>query len=236
MHSTLTIALVTVLGVAVLGCRGGDSDDPGAASDAVSDANPFFTESELPFSLPPFDRIEDRHYRPAFERGMADHLGEIEAIASADTPPTLENTIMAMERSGRLLARVANVFFALSSADTNDVLDEIEAEVAPRLSAHNDAILPNAQLFARVKTLYDARDTLELDPETRRLVEKHYIDLIRAGAQLSDADKAQLTEINAELATLETTFGQHDHSVAIWEDKAIGLRLDILVFDALDLG
>ena len=209
MHSTLTIALVTVLGVAVLGCRGGDSDDPGAASDAVRDANPFFTESELPFSLPPFDRIEGRHYRPAFERGMADHLGEIEAIASADTPPTLENTIMAMERSGRLLARVANVFFALSSADTNDVLDEIEAEVAPRLSAHNDAILLNAQLFARVKTLYDARDTLELDPETRRLVEKHYIDLIRAGAQLSDADKAQLTEINAELATLETTFGQH---------------------------
>ena len=209
MHSTLTIALVTVLGVAVLGCRGGDSDDPGAASDAVSDANPFFTESELPFSLPPFDRIEDRHYRPAFERGMADHLGEIEAIASADTSPTLENTIMAMERSGRLLARVANVFFALSSADTNDVLDEIEAEVAPRLSAHNDAILLNAQLFARVKTLYDARDTLDLDPETRRLVEKHYTDLVRAGAQLSDADKAQLTEINAELATLETTFSQH---------------------------
>ncbi|HCE03261.1 MAG TPA: dipeptidyl carboxypeptidase II [Acidobacteria bacterium] len=209
MHSTLTIALVTVLGVAVLGCRGGDSDDSGAASDAVSDPNPFFTESELPFRLPPFDRIEDRHYRPAFERGMADHLGEIEAIASADTSPTLENTIMAMERSGRLLARVANVFFALSSADTNDVLDEIEAEVAPRLSAHNDAILLNAQLFARVKTLYDARDTLELDPETRRLVEQHYIDLVRAGAQLSDADKAQLTEINAELATLETTFGQH---------------------------
>ena len=81
MHSTLTIALVTVLGVAVLACRGGDSDGPGAVSDAVSDANPFFTESELPFSLPPFDRIEDRHYRPAFERGMADHLGEIEAIA-----------------------------------------------------------------------------------------------------------------------------------------------------------
>lgn len=209
MHSTLTIALVTVLGVAVLGCRGGDSDDPGAASDAVSDANPLFTESELPFSLPPFDRIEDRHYRPAFERGMADHLDEIEAIASADTSPTPENTIMAMERSGRLLARVANVFFALSSADTNDVLDEIEAEVAPRLSAHNDAILLNAQLFARVKTLYDTRDTLELDPETHRLVEKHYIDLVRAGAQLSDADKAQLTEINAELATLETTFGQH---------------------------
>jgi peptidyl-dipeptidase Dcp len=205
MHSTLTIALVTVLGVAVLACRGGDSDDPGA----VSDANPFFTESELPFRLPPFDRIEDRHYRPAFERGMADHLGEIEAIASADTSPTLENTIIAMERSGRLLARVTNVFFALSSADTNDVLDEIETEVAPRLSAHNDAILLNAQLFARVKTLYDARDTLDLDPETRRLVEKHYTDFVRAGAQLSDADKAQLTEINAELATLETTFSQH---------------------------
>jgi len=174
MHSILTIALVTVLGVAVLGCRGGDFDDSGAASDAVSDVNPFFTESDLPFSLPPFDRIEDRHYRPAFERGMADHLDEIEAIASADTSPTLENTSMAMERSGRLLARVSNVFFALSSADTNDVLDEIEAEVAPRLSAHNDAILLNAQLFARVKTLYDARDTLDLDSETRRLAREWY--------------------------------------------------------------
>ena len=209
MHSILMIALVTVLGVAVLGCRGGDFDDSGAASDAVSDVNPFFTESELPFSLPPFDRIEDRHYRPAFERGMADHLDEVEAIASADTSPTLENTSMAMERSGRLLARVSNVFFALSSADTNDVLDEIEAEVAPRLSAHNDAILLNAQLFARVKTLYGARDTLDLDPESRRLVEKHYTDFVRAGAELSDADKAQLTKINAELASLETSFSQH---------------------------
>jgi peptidyl-dipeptidase Dcp len=140
---------------------------------------------------------------------MADQLVEIEAIANTADTPTFENTVVQMERSGRLLTRVANVFFGLTSADTNDVLDAIEVEIAPTLSAHNDQILLNDTLFARVKTLYDERDGLDLDAEARRLVEEYYTDFVRAGAQVSAAEKERLKAINAELATLGTAFSQN---------------------------
>ena len=202
MSSTFILTLLASLGLAVLGCAGTATED--AAS-----ANPFFAESSLPFALPPFDQIDDAHYRPAFERGMADQLVEIEAIANTADTPTFENTVVQMERSGRLLTRVANVFFGLTSADANDVLDAIEAEIAPTLSAHNDQILLNDTLFARVKTLYDERDGLDLDAEARRLVEEYYTDFVRAGAQVSAAEKERLKAINAELATLGTAFSQN---------------------------
>ena len=202
MSSTFILTLLASLGLVVLGCAGTATED--AAS-----ANPFFAESSLPFALPPFDQIDDAHYRPAFERGMADQLVEIEAIANTADTPTFENTVVQMERSGRLLTRVANVFFGLTSADTNDVLDAIEAEIAPTLSAHNDQILLNDTLFARVKTLYDERDGLDLDAEARRLVEEYYTDFVRAGAQVSAAEKERLKAINAELATLGTAFSQN---------------------------
>ena len=202
MSSTFILTLLASLGLAVLGCAGTATED--AAS-----ANPFFAESSLPFALPPFDQIDDAHYRPAFERGMADQLVEIEAIANTADTPTFENTVVQMERSGQLLTRVANVFFGLTSADTNDVLDAIEAEIAPTLSAHNDQILLNDTLFARVKTLYDERDGLDLDAEARRLVEEYYTDFVRAGAQVSAAEKERLKAINAELATLGTAFSQN---------------------------
>ena len=202
MSSTFILTLLASLGLAVLGCAGTATED--AAS-----ANPFFAESSLPFALPPFDQIDDAHYRPAFERGMADQLVEIEAIANTADTPTFENTVVQMERSGRLLTRVANVFFGLTSADTNDVLDAIEVEIAPTLSAHNDQILLNDTLFARVKTLYDERDGLDLDAEARRLVEEYYTDFVRAGAQVSAAEKERLKAINAELATLGTAFSQN---------------------------
>ncbi|RTZ99822.1 MAG: dipeptidyl carboxypeptidase II [Candidatus Neomarinimicrobiota bacterium] len=202
MSSTFILTLLASLGLAVLGCAGTATED--AAS-----ANPFFAESSLPFALPPFDQIDDAHYRPAFERGMADQLVEIEAIANTADTPTFENTVVQMERSGRLLTRVANVFFGLTSADTNDVLDAIETEIAPTLSAHNDQILLNDTLFARVKTLYDERDGLDLDAEARRLVEEYYTDFVRAGAQVSAAEKERLKAINAELATLGTAFSQN---------------------------
>ena len=202
MTSTFILTLLASLGLAVLGCAGTATED--AAS-----ANPFFAESSLPFALPPFDQIDDAHYRPAFERGMADQLVEIEAIANTADTPTFENTVVQMERSGRLLTRVANVFFGLTSADTNDVLDAIEAEIAPTLSAHNDQILLNDTLFARVKTLYDERDGLDLDAEARRLVEEYYTDFVRAGAQVSAAEKERLKAMNAELATLGTAFSQN---------------------------
>ena len=171
--------------------------------------NPFFTESALPYRLPPFDRIEDAHYAPAFERGMAEQIAEIEAIASQPEPPTFENTIVPLERSGRLLDRVASTFFSLASAHTNDAVNEIRNEMAPRLAAHSDRILLHAGLFARVRALYDQRESLALDDESRRLVEEYHVDFVRAGARLSDAEKERMQEINAELAALSSRFTQN---------------------------
>ena len=209
MKSGSILAATAALALFAFGCAGSGIEQAVPLGDSDSAANPFFAESTLPFGLPPYDRIDNAHYRPAFERGMADQLVEIDAIANALDAPTFENTIVAMERSGRLLTRVANVFFALSSADTNDVIDEVETEVAPKLAAHNDQILLNAELFARVETLHDERDALGLDAESRRLLEEYYTDFVRAGAELSEPEKERLKAINAELATLRTSFSQN---------------------------
>ena len=180
-----------------------------AAGRQETAGNPFFTESTLPYRLPPFDRIEDAHYAPAFERGMAEQIAEIEAIASQAEPPTFENTIVPLERSGRLLERVASTFFSLASAHTNDAINEIRNEMAPRLAAHTDRILLHADLFARVRALYDQRESLALDDESRRLVEEYHVDFVRAGALLSDAEKERMQEINTELAALSSRFTQN---------------------------
>ena len=209
MCSTSILTVLAVLSLAVLGCASAGTEDAASVGDSGSDPNPFFAESSLPFTLPPFDQITDAHYRPAFERGMVDQMAEIEAIANTADTPTFENTIVQMERSGRLLTRVSNVFFNLTSADTNDVLNAIEAEIAPTLSAHNDQILLNDTLFARVRTLYNERDALDLDAEAHRLVEEYYTDFVRAGAQVLAAEKERLKAINAELATLGTAFSQN---------------------------
>ncbi|HEX6927821.1 MAG TPA: M3 family metallopeptidase [Gammaproteobacteria bacterium] len=173
------------------------------------ETNPFFQESTLPFHAPAFDRIRNEHYVPAFEKGMTEHLAEIEAIANNPEPPTFENTMITMEKSGRLLNRVATVFFALSSANTNDEMDAIRSEMAPKLSAHSDQISLNEKLFARVKSLYDQRESLGLDPESIRLIEESYKGFVRSGALLSDADKERVKAINSELATLQTQFSQN---------------------------
>ncbi|SVA90504.1 uncharacterized protein METZ01_LOCUS143358, partial [marine metagenome] len=209
MSSTSVVAVLTVFGLAALGCAAVENEDPASGGDSVSEGNPFLAESDLPFMLPRFDQIDDTHYRPAFEQGMANHLAEIEAIVNATASPTFENTVVQMERSGRLLTRVANVFFSLTSADTNDTLDAIEADIAPALAAHNDQILLNDKLFERVKRLYDERDALGLDAEALRLLEEYYTDFVRAGARASVAEKERLKAINAELATLGTAFGQN---------------------------
>ena len=171
--------------------------------------NPFFTESPLPYQLPPFDRVDDAHYRPAFERGMADQIAEIEAITGASDPPSFENTIVGLERSGRLLDRVASTFFSLASADTNDAINAIRNEMAPRLAAHTDRMLLDGDLFARVEALYDERAELDLNDESRRLIAEYYVDFVRAGARLSDAEKERMQAINAELAALSSRFTQN---------------------------
>ena len=177
-----------------------------AAEQEAMDDNPFLTESPLPYRLPPFDRIDESHYGPAFEQGMAEQIAEVEAIAARTEAPTFENTIVALERSGRLLDRVATTFFALSSAHTSDALDEIRSVVAPQLAAHSDRILLNDALFARVATLHAERSALGLDAESIRLIEKYHEDFVRAGAQLDEAGKGRMREINADLASLETRF------------------------------
>jgi peptidyl-dipeptidase Dcp len=169
--------------------------------------NPFFAPSDLPYQVPPFDRIAEEHYLPAFTAGMAEQRAEVEAIASSDEEPTFDNTLVALERSGRLLQRVSLVFFNLTGADTNPRLQEIETEVAPRLAAHSDAVFLDKRLYARVKALYDARASLDIDAESAWLLERYHTEFVRAGAQLSDADAERLRAYNAELATLCTSFG-----------------------------
>jgi peptidyl-dipeptidase Dcp len=194
-----------------------------AAAPAAS--NPFFTESTLQYQTPRFDLIRDEHYLPAFEEGMRQHRAEIDRIAADPAAPTFANTIEPMERSGALLTRTAKVFFNLTASNTSDALQKIEAEVSPKLSAHQDAIYMDPRLFARVKTLYDSRDTLGLDAESKLLVGRTYRNFVRAGAQLSDADKASLTALNQEESKLQTQFREHvlgdtDASAVVLDNKA----------------
>ncbi|WP_435581790.1 M3 family metallopeptidase [Amycolatopsis thermoflava] len=171
--------------------------------------NPFSQASDLPYGLPPFDRIADEHFGPAFEAGLAEHAAEIEAIAGNPEPATFENTIVALDTSGRLLQRVASVFFNLTSSDTNPARQELQAEIAPKLAAHSDAIHLNPALFARVKELYDRRDQLGLDEESAWLLERTYTDFQRAGAGLDESQQAKLRVLNEELSTLSTRFQEN---------------------------
>jgi peptidyl-dipeptidase Dcp len=172
----------------------------------AAESNPFFSASPLPYQAPPFDRIKESDYAPALEEGMKRQLAEIDAIANNPEPPTLANTLEAMERSGELLTRAAKVFFNLTQSNTSETMQKIKADEAPKLAAHQDAIYLDAKLFARVKALYDRREALGLDPESRYLVERYYLNFVRAGARLSDADKTTLRSLNQEEATLTTQF------------------------------
>ncbi len=184
---------------------------PAKAETSVSAqvANPFFADSTLPLHYPQFDKIKDSDFAPAFDAGMAEQLKEIDAIANNAEKPTFDNTIIAMEKSGRTLTRATTVFFNLVGTDTNPTREKLQADYAPKFSAHRDAINLNGKLFARVKVLYDTRATLGLDAQGVRLVERYYTDFVRSGANLSDADKAKLKQINSELAGLGTKFSQN---------------------------
>jgi peptidyl-dipeptidase Dcp len=180
--------------------------------------NPLLTESSLPYHVPPFDKIKDEHFTPAIEAGMREQLKEVEVVANNSEKPTFENTIVALERTGRLLDRAERIFSNLNACNTNPTLQKIETEMAPKLSAHRDAIYLNSKLFARIQELYDNRDKfaaaspsgggLGLDPESAYLLERYYKDFVRAGAKLSEPDKEKLKNINAELAKLQTQFEQ----------------------------
>ncbi len=168
--------------------------------------NPLLTPSTLPFQAPVFDKITDADFQPALEEGMRQQLQEINSIANNPAPPSLVNTIEAMERSGALLRRVEPIFNGMTSSNTNPTLQKVEREEAPKLAAHDDEIYLNAKLFARVKAIYDMRATLKLDPEALHVAERYYRDFVRAGALLSEADKTTLRALNKEESTLETDY------------------------------
>ncbi len=185
------------------------SPEPSArAADRNASANPFYSPSSLPLQAPDFSLIREEHYLPAFAEGMTRQLAEIEAIGNNPEQPTIENTLEAVERSGELLARTQSVFFNLTATDSTEGLRAIQSEIAPKLAAHGDAIVLNGHLFARVKALYDGRDSLQADAEALRLVDQSYQHFVRAGAQLSEDAKVTLRALNEEQASLMTAFQQ----------------------------
>ncbi len=204
-------------------------------SKSLPASNPFARASMLPYQLPPFDQIKDSDYAPAFAHGMAEQRAEIVAIANHPAPPGFDNTLVAMERSGRLLDRASLVFFNLGSSNTNAAMQKLEAQLAPQLAAHRDAILLDDKLFARVDALYRQRATLDLNPEQLRLIERHHTNFVRAGARLPAADKDKLRALNARIAAAQTAYEQRlleagNQGALVIEDVR---QLDGLAPDAL---
>src|SRR5215469_9431964 len=171
--------------------------------------NPFFEDWTAPYGAPPLDRIAPEHFPPAYDRALAQHTEEIAAIAENPDLPSFENVVVALEKSGQLLTRVEGVFHNLASAATNETLQGVELEMAPRLSAHWSAISMHPVLFARLDAVWRLRDTLGLDAEALRVLERYHLDFVRAGAQLKGEDRDRLAAIAQRLAILGTQFSQN---------------------------
>ena len=206
MTTRLALALAASLGLAMPAYA---QEAAPAATEAARASNPFFAESPLPLHYPQFDKIKDSDFAPAFDAGMASQLKEVEAIAADKAAPTFENTILALEKSGQVLNRAQTVFFSLVGADTNDTRNKLRADYAGKFAAHGDAIALNSELFKRIDTLFNKRASLGLDAEGVRLVERYHTDFVRAGARLSDADKATLKAMNSQLAELGSKFSDN---------------------------
>jgi peptidyl-dipeptidase Dcp len=196
-------ALICIACVLALGCGGAAVDQP------TTDANPFFSDYGTPFNVHPFDRISPEHFLPAFEEGMARQNAEVAAIVGNPEPPSFDNTIAALDRSGELLDEVSRVFFALAGSNTNDQIEDIQQQVSPMLAEHRDAIQLDPGLFERIKAVYDERDSLDLDREQRYLLEQLYAQYVRNGALLPEAEQARLKEINQRLSELRVRFNRN---------------------------
>ena len=206
-------ALAAAMVVALAACSSPSTDStstpasaPAATAEVAAPVNALLTASTLPMQAPPFDKIKDADFQPAIEEGMRQQLAEIEKIANNPQAPDFANTFEAMERSGELLTRSARIFFSLAQANTNDTLQAAQVALAPKMAEHSDAIHLNANLFKRVKAIYDARESSGFDALQMRVVEKTYTDFVRAGAQLGDEDQAKLRALNKEESTLSTEF------------------------------
>lgn len=171
--------------------------------------NPFFETWDAPFGVPPFDSIKPEHYLPAFDKAMAEHLANVDAIAGSSDEPSFENTLEALERAGGALDKVSGVFYNQTSAHTNDDLQKIQVEMAPKLTRHSSAIQMNADLFKRVEALHDRRNSLDLNPEQMRLLTEAHKNFTRAGAALNGENQTELKKINEEISVLTTKFGQN---------------------------
>ncbi len=181
-----------------------------ASGQAVKvDANPFLTKYTTPFEVPPFDQIKLEHYKAAFLKGMDAQAKEVNAIVNLKTTPDFENTIAALDQSGKLLTKVSAVFYGQNSANTSDEMQDLSRDLSPLLSKHEDDIKLNAKLFKRVKAVYDSRAKLKLNKEQAKLLEETYKDFVRGGANLSVENQTKLRELNSELSLLELTFGQN---------------------------
>ena len=221
-----------LLGATLVACGGRDAEETAAdpAGDAmdeitVSEAelagNPFLEEWDTPYGVPPFDRIEDEHFMPAFKKGVLELRAEIAAITDNPEPPSFDNTIVALEKTGPLMSKVLYTFSPLTGTELNDTLRELQTQIWPIFSRESDAITLNEQLFQRVLAVYEARETLNLDEQDARLLELTHRDFVRAGAALDADTKAKVTEINAELSELTTKFAQN----LLAETKAFTLEL-----------
>ncbi|NRB61304.1 MAG: M3 family metallopeptidase [Winogradskyella sp.] len=194
--------------------------------------NPFFQEWNTPFEVPPFEDIKDEHYMPAFEKGMEEHLSEIDAIVNNTEAPTFKNTLEALEKSGKLLNKVQSVFYNLTGSNTNPKLQELQRDLSPLLSAHSDKISLNEGLFKRIETIYQEREGLSLTEEQLKLLSDTRKGFVRSGALLNAEQKAQITKINSEISELTTAFGQN----LLAETNGFELILDKADLDGLSDG
>ena len=203
LRSHYLLALVVLVASS---CGQHEASDSTAGTTKDTHMNPFTAPSTLPFHAPAFDKIKTSDFQPAMEEGMALQLKEVEAITSSTEPATFENTIVAMEKSGQMLGRSSAAFYNLTGSNTNDSLQAIKEEMAPKLAAHADAISLDPKLFTRIKALYDQRSTLGLDPVSERLLERYYTRFVRAGALLDETAKTKMKKLNEEEAGLKTKF------------------------------
>ena len=228
MRTTLLATAISAA-LALTACSPSVTTDSASKTDATQTMavkqtmNVLLEKSPLDFQAPQFDKIQMSDYEPAFKQGMEEQAAEITAIANNPEPATFDNTLVAMEKTGRLLHRVSNVFFSLSGVISNDEYQRIEAELAPKLAAHSDNIYLNKPLFSRVETIY--ANKAELNAEDQRLVDYYYSEFVRAGAKLNDAQKNTMRDINEQISSLQTEFSQNllasfKNDVILVNDKA----------------
>ncbi|MBX7496467.1 M3 family metallopeptidase [Qipengyuania sp. 6B39] len=232
------ILATAALAAIVAGCTtapGGEIETM-AAAPAIPEATGYFaSDSTLPFKAPDFTKISEDDYLPAFEQGMAIHKAEIQAIIDNPEAPTFDNTIVALEKSGQMLGRVATVFYALTGSNTTDRLDEISTAISPKLTAHGDSITLNPALFARVKAVYDNRAAMTMTPEDAKLLEDTYEGMVHAGALLTDAQRERVKAINTELSEITTEFGQEARSAMADQPLIVDTREELAGLSDADI-